>query len=831
MRRETRREPICEARCAGHALRGRAPAACVALVLAGIAAPHATGAHAAPHAALQAADELVGDFRAIRAAEAAMDRARIDEILQLADGARRGEPRGLVAARARNALEAIELRRAATTAAALVAAEDAIESSRDALIESLHGAALGAGRPLEAELALESAEDLLLRRLAATATDAMLAVGIPLEAELDAANRVSTTVRARLADPALAAPGDASRSFRVRVLRGLSALLEHDLARLAQKDDAKRSASEARARALAALDEALASGIEAPQALKDVLALAQARSSSDPGRRAALLQTAAESDDDATALVAKVEAWRDARLSGDAPRAGAGVDLLAQLSLAAEVRARAEAGEGAASIAAATERWIDRAGRGSIEAAAQRLAAVLATIPVDETASPTLVALRVLLPAGRSPVPPREALLAAARDPRVGPAVAIRVAETLLREGNADGAASLILASIERFDELPAARGALEIALEVRRLRALSAVSARVAAADGAPTREDAALAEALRLASSRFAGDAAAPSWRLERALLENEDSSAGTASAEAAGATPPWLVRALGAHEEIRAADAARARGDMQVAFARLDGALALLAPSAERVAAHTHAERRVALLAARRWLELAASDDAPRDASTEAPAALALLAAAAPAVGAHARAALPALNDRGALVLDLFPSREAAAPLEATLRSFAGLAGATAPDGGDNRVCAAARAIADLLAGDHAAAEAAARAALVRAADDRALLWVLAESLRRAGTRESLDESFTRFRALAPVAREDRDIWWWRGQLGQLEVLSVSIAERQASRADIVARVNQLSTLDPALGGGALRARFEKVRMRAEEPRQGESPGETP
>ncbi|MBI1304334.1 MAG: hypothetical protein GC172_11200 [Phycisphaera sp.] len=818
-------------RCDQPSLRGCASVACVAIALAGIAVPTAMAAHAAPHAALQAADELVGDFRAIRAAEAAMDRARIEEILRLADGKRRGEPRGLVAARAWNALQAVELRRAATTAAALVAAEDTIESSRDALIESLRGGGLDAARALQAELVLESAEDLLLRRLAAPATDAMLAVGLPLEAELVAATRVSAAVRARLVDGALAEPGDASRSFRVRVLRGLSALLEHDLARLAQKEDAARPAGDARARALAALDEAAASGVEAPQALRDVLALAQARSSSDPVRRAALLQTAAESDDDATALVAKIEAWRDAGLSGDAPRAGAGAELLAQLSLAAEVRARAEAGEGAASIAAATERWIDRAGRGSTEAAAQRIAAVLATIPVDETTSPTLVALRVLLPAGRSPAPPREALLAAARDARVGPVVAIRVAEALLRAGDADGAASLILASIERFDELPAARGALEIALEVRRLRALSAVSVRMAAADGAITQEDAALADALRIASSRFARDAAAPSWRLERALLGAEEASGGTAPSEAADAAPPWLVRALGAQEEIRAADAARARGDMQVAFARLDGALALLAPAADSVAAHTHAERRVALRAAWRWLELAASDDAPRDATTEAPAALALLATASPAVGAHARAVLPALTDRAALVLDLFPSREAAAPLEATLRLLARLAAATAHDGGDDRVCAAARAIADLLAGEHAAAEETARAALVRTADDRALLWALAESLRRAGTRESLDESFTRFRALAPVAREDRDTWWWRGQLGQLEVLAASIGERQASRADIVARVNQLSTLDPALGGGALRARFEKVRMRAEEPRQGQSTGESP
>ena len=804
--------------------------ACAAIALAGAAAPCALHADAVPHAQRQVVagaaveSQAVGDFRAIRAAEASSDTARIEGILRLAGASPASDPSGVVALRARNALDAVARRRAAAKAAELVEAEDAIESARAALLATLRGETLGAARALEAELLLESAEDLLLRRLAATATDAMLAAGLPSDAELDAALRISTIVRARLADPALDRPGDEALLFRVRVLRGLSALLEHDLARLDPHGHPDGAADAARARARAALDEAALSQIAAPGVLAEVLALAEARTTTDPARRATLLATAARSRDAATAFVARLELWRDGGLRGDAPRTGSGTDLLAQLSLAAEVRAHTDAGRDAASIeasiVASIERWIDGAGRGAVETAALRTARAVATLPGTATSPPTLTALHLLLGLD-APAPPRDALLAAARDARVGPAVALRVAETLLRTGDADGAASLILDSLERFDALPSARGALEIALEVLRLRALSAVSTQSAAADGMRSPEDAALSEALRIACRRFEGDTAAPIWRIELEIIDDAGAAVETRPFEAGDAAPPWLVRALAAREELIAAESARTDGGARGARAaavRLEGALAMLAPSTEAVAGHTHAERRIALLAARRWLDLAASSDTGRDP----PAALGLLASASPAVGAHARALLSTLVDRAAQALDRKSPREDAAPIGATLGTFAALVDAAARTEGGDGASATARAFRELLAGDHAAAVGAARDALERAADERPRLWVLAEALRGTGTREALDEAFSRFRALAPIAARERDSWWWRGQLGQLEVLSALDSAHESTRADIVARVNQLLALDQGLGGEALRARFESLRARAESPR---------
>ncbi len=819
--------------------RARAAAACAAIALAGAAAPGAACAVVVLQAPPQSADlataavqsEAVRDFRAIRAAEASSDAARLEEILRLAGVSRASDPMGVVALRARDALDAVARRRAATTAAELAEAEDAIESARGALLARLRGETPDSARALQAEILLESAEDLLLRRLAAPALDAMVAVGLPTEPELDAARRISALVRARLADQALDdqgdeegdEEGDEARRFRVRVLRGLSAVLEHDLSRLAREERAPETIATARA----ALDEAARSTIAAPGVLADVLALARARVSADPAQRAPLLATAARSGDAATALVARVELWRDGGLRGDAPRAGSGTDLLSQLSLAAEVRARAASGSDAAAIAACIERWIDRAGRGAVEVAARRTARAVATLPVTASSPPTITALQLVLRRDAAAPLPREALLAAAQDARVGPAVAIRVAETLLRAGDADGAATLILESLERFDALPSARGALEIALEVRRLRALSAVSTRNAAADGAGPPEDAALADALRLACRLFAADAAAPSWRMELAIIAGGKATDDTDLPASADAAPPWLVRALAAREELVAAESGRAGAGEGFALARLEGALALLASSADSVAAHGHAERRVALRAALRWLDLAASSETGH----EAPAALGLLARASPAVGAHARSLLPTLVDRAALGLDRGLPRDDSAAIAATLGTFAALCEPPAPASTGDTTAATARVYLALLAGDHAAASSAARDALARSPDDQPLLWALAESLRREGTRASLDEAFTRFRALAPIATRERDAWWWRGQLGQLEVLSTSDPARGPSRADIVARVNQLVALDQGLGGDALRARFESLRARADEPRPSEPMEQAP
>lgn len=785
-------------------------------------------------AATEPAEAIVGDYRAIRAAEAAADTERINEILRLAGVSRASDPTGMVALRAQNALDAVARRGSATTAAELADAEDAIESARSALLAKLRGETFGAARALQAEILLESAEDLLLRRLAAPALDAMVAVGLPSDEEFETALGISASVRARLADPMLEnptpkdptpkEPGDGARIYRARVLRGLSALLEHDLARLGPGTPTNEAIAAARSRARAALEEVAASTKAAEGTLSEILALAQARTTADSARRATLLAMAARSEDAATALVARVELWRDAGLKGEAPRAGSGADLLSQLSLAAEVRARADAGghsaAAEAAIEAAIERWIDGAGHGAVEIAAVRTARALAARPIAETSPPTLTALHLLLRRDAAAPLPRAALLAAARDARVGPSVALRVAETLLRAGDADGAASLILESIERFDALPSARAALEIALEVRRLRALAALSTQGVAARGAASPEDAALAEALRVACSRFEVDAATPIWNAERAIIEDGGRAVETRSLEAA---PPWLVRALAAREELIAAESARASGDEGFALARLESALALLASAADAVAAHTHAERRVAILAALRWLDLAASSDTER----EAPAAIAVLARVAPPVGAHARALLPLLVERAARAFDRCRPYERPRTSPAMLAAFTALADMDARASDGNARVATARIYLELLAGEDASAAAAARNALARAPGNRPLQWALAESLRRAGTREAIAESFAAFRTLAPISAAERDSWWWRGQLGQLEILSDAAATRESQRADIVARLNQLASLDPALGGEALRTRFEALRTGRREGSEGAEP----
>ena len=100
-----------------------------------------------------------------------------------------------------------------------------------------------------------------------------------------------------------------------------------------------------------------------------------------------------------------------------------------------------------------------------------------------------------------------------------------------------------------------------------------------------------------------------------------------------------------------------------------------------------------------------------------------------------------------------------------------------------------------------------------------------WVLAESLRsRAeiemqmeGQMEAQMEAFALYRELSPLAAADRDRFWWRAQLAQLELLAAqpSLAKGQA---DIVARVNRLTAIDATLGGPVLAKRFEAVRAKA-------------
>ena len=134
-------------------------------------------------------------------------------------------------------------------------------------------------------------------------------------------------------------------------------------------------------------------------------------------------------------------------------------------------------------------------------------------------------------------------------------------------------------------------------------------------------------------------------------------------------------------------------------------------------------------------------------------------------------------------------------------------------------------AAQALGRLAAVDRAGAERYAREALHAGSENRRVRWVLAEALRsRAeiemqmeGQMEAQMEAFALYRELSPLAAADRDRFWWRAQLAQLELLAAkpSLAKGQA---DIVARVNRLAALDATLGGPTLAKRFEAVRAKA-------------
>ena len=107
--------------------------------------------------------------------------------------------------------------------------------------------------------------------------------------------------------------------------------------------------------------------------------------------------------------------------------------------------------------------------------------------------------------------------------------------------------------------------------------------------------------------------------------------------------------------------------------------------------------------------------------------------------------------------------------------------------------------------------------ARGALAADANDRLSRWVLAESLREQPAAEARSEAFELYRQLSPLSATERDRFWWRAQLAQLEMVAARTG-RDADPADIVGRVNRLEALDSALGGPGLAKRFEDIRDNA-------------
>ena len=850
-------------------------------------------------AAPQAAQRDEDAFRAIRAAEIGGD----------AEGLREwsGHPVSTrVRARAALAAEAIRLRSGARTVGEAVDAEDAVERLRTALLEKIASDAPAAAR----ELVLESAEDLLLRRHVLSFGDASVAVGLPTGAELRQMRALLSAVDARLRSPLVAsclAPDAAvatdAAAFRAHALKGLSMLLAADLfaceadgllAESASTDArhaARARAARARAEAQRLLARASLCELPIPPALSDILSLARGRVEPDPAERTRLLARAAESADPAIALVARIARWKDQDSRGAFPKPRgerAPVDALARVGDAAEVRARLAAGEGVGAVAAVIADSLQRAGADSRDPAvsiarrramaewfAERLPADTLRAAAESGAPFPLVAVAALAPGGdrvldvvldgvSDRVSDRVSdagVAAITRDPLVGPIVAIRVAERLATRGAPDAAAETLLEAVRAFDGLPAARQAIDLALDLRRSL-------------GEPTRLDAALA----LAIARFPGETATNGWTFERIDLALHDAGRVRDLGRAAA-----LLEAMAANRLHEADRAARSLRSIELELARLNRELELdetttstrqreareeareearatrldelgtlataldiaALPAAPTDASPAHVRTLAARLAtARAEIELASGDMAKArvladraladrlvdDATAlraakvwigsalalgdggHAPRALLEFAARSPTLRAWIADPLSRHVDRAeAAIVDGSVAADAAGAIEflATL--------ATAPDGASDVSILRARAMARFAALDRGGAEELAREAVAADPDDRLAQWLLAEALRRRDDSPGRVEAFSLYRSASPLSASDRDRFWWRSQLAQLEMLAEQPG-RSEDRADIVARVNRLAAIDGSLGGPALAKRFEAVRARA-------------
>jgi hypothetical protein len=857
--------------------------------------PARAGFPAAPQAAQRDEDA----FRAIRAAEIGGDAERLRE--WSGDGVSTR-----VRARAALAAEAIRLRSGARTVGEAVDAEDAVERRRTALLEKIASDTPAAAR----ELVLESAEDLLLRRHVLSFGDALVAVGLPTGAELRQMRALLSAVDARLGSPLVAsclAPDAAvatdAAAFRAHALKGLSMLLAADLfaceadgllAESASTDArhaARARAERARAEAQRLLARASLCELPIPPALSDILSLARGRVEPDPAERTRLLARAAESADPAIALVARIARWKDQDSRGAFPKPRgerAPVDALARVGDAAEVRARLAAGGGVGAVAAAIADSLQRAGADSRDPAvsiarrravaewfAERLPADTLRAAAESGAPFPLVAVAALAPGGdrvldvvldgvSDRVSDRVSdagVAAITRDPLVGPIVAIRVAERLATRGAPDAAAETLLEAVRAFDGLPAARQAIDLALDLRRSL-------------GEPPRLDAALA----LAIARFPGEAATNGWTFERIDLALHDAGRVRDLGRAAA-----LLEAMAANRLHEADRAARSLRSIELELARLNRELELdetttstrqreareeareearatrldelgtlataldiaALPAAPTDASPAHVRTLAARLAtARAEIELASGDMAKArvladraladrlvDDGTALRAAKVWIGSAlAPGDGGHAPRALlefaarsPTLRAWIAAPLSRHVDRAEAAIVDGSVAADA--AGAieflatlaTAPDGASDVSILRARAMARFAALDRGGAEELAREAVAADPDDRLAQWLLAEALRRRDDSPGRVEAFSLYRSASPLSAPDRDRFWWRSQLAQLEMLAEQPG-RSEDRADIVARVNRLAAIDGSLGGPALAKRFEAVRARA-------------
>jgi hypothetical protein len=720
--------------------------------------------------------------------------------------------------------------------------EAALAERRLAIAASLAAAC----PPCALELRLEAAEDALLRGRAAGALDVAIAIGLPTAEELAASARLEAVAARALGAPAVVAAigPDADLAtdpiaFRALSLVGFARLAEMDRLRLAAdvaaapgrlaRGDARISAL--RAEAAATLARAARTELPIKPALAANLALARARAEPDAAARAPLLAQAAASFDPAIALAAKVEAWCASPRTAPFPGAGSrGVDALELLAACAEARAALAEGEAIARVASPFERVALRAAsddfsrvRGVLDALAARTASIDA-FAAPAAAEQPIVAALALLAQGRAAFDGApEAAERAAADRLVGPAIALRVAELAAASGDLSRAARIVTAAVRDFPALPAARPAVDLAIEIRRARA-----GRDAAAESE-------FDETLAVALARFPNDPERDAWALARADLAL---AAEHHAAEPARARQAVLVIAPNgpnaARRALREAEADWIALGSKRRDAEALAALAALANDVARLLATTPESARAEALAAAIALAGGRHEEAaeraeralvdPRiDARAAERAALAFLEAReelakppqipAPIARESARSTAVAaridaeIARRARTLSEAFLAKPAEAgaaiaPADAIARFVEVLAirGEAAP--------ASARMTAALVGGDPAAA-----LRIAESADpaDREAALLRAEALRASGGAEALAEAFAAMKSLAPAAATERDLLWWRAQAGMLEIARAT----GARPADIVARVNRLALLDSGFGDPRLARRFEALR----------------
>ena len=773
-------------------------------------------------------------FRELRAAEMRDDSGALPAAEAMAPGSETAE-------RAAIARAAIELRGKARNAADVRAAEDAIAVRRTALARTLESTAPDLAR----ELLLETAEDLLLRRIVADGSDAMVAVGLPTSAERAGVRETLDRVEALLASPALAeALGPRAAlatdpiAFRAHFLAGITAGLRADLGRCEGRDTAGL-----RTTAATLLDRAAQSELPAPAEIAAILALARARATSDPASRAPLLEDGAKSQDPTRAFVARVEQWRDNAARAPFPEPTGGLDILAT---AAELRQCAPA-----EIPTAVERAFRNAAAKGGAARTRRLAAALAQridarireSAATADASSALVALVAIADEDRAFLRARlDALVPAVKDTAISPWLAVPLARELQAAGRTADAVRTLIAFVESTaspaDSAEDAREAIEIALELARSEAQRDGSGEVL------------LDSVLAAATMRLADDPRRVDWLLERvdlALFPTWNRANADRAAEfllsvptdaehraardiraveiegfRAGSDSDAALAAM-RRAEIMGATIPRAETELSARAETLRAQMLLVAARpAEALACATLAIRergirdRTARRAADAWLRAAVAEDEP----IAPPAELLALAARNPAIS---EAALPVVGQLATAVEEALLRGDLAAARKLTDGRLTPLLRvAEASPSTSSAIVARASVLAELAADRAAEAFSRADRAAKRWPSDRALLWLRAECARRdaGGGEAARTRAFALFRELSPLATKSRDEFWWRAQLAQLEMLSDDPSQRE----QVLARINRLSALDNSMGSALLSRRFEELRTRCARPADG-------